>query len=126
MGFLDKIMGNASTTDLEEVQKELVDVLIPDEEIIAGYKIIRNSLAFTNKRLILVDKQGVTGKKTEYKTIPYKSISRFSVETTGHFDLDVELKIWISSESDPSTSINFSKGAPVVEIQKILAQAILS
>ena len=44
--------------------------------------------------MIIVDKQGVTGKKVEYKSIPYKSISRFSVETSGHFDLDAELKIW--------------------------------
>jgi len=52
---------------------------------------------FTNKRLILVDKQGITGKKIEYFSVVYKSISRFSIETAGNFDLDAELKIWISS-----------------------------
>lgn len=47
---------------------------------------------FTNKRLIFVDKQGFTGKKVEHMSVVYKSISRFSIETAGSFDLDAELK----------------------------------
>ncbi|MBC1794168.1 PH domain-containing protein [Listeria booriae] len=125
MGFLDKVLGNASTINLDEVRTELEEVLIPSETIISAYKVVRNLLVFTDKRLILIDKQGMTGKKVEYKSIPYKSISRFSVESTGRFDLDVDMKIWISSEAEPSTVINFSKGTPVAEIQQTLAQAIL-
>ena len=48
---------------------------------------------FTNSRLILIDVQGVTGSKREYKSLPYKNITRFSIETTGIFELNTELKI---------------------------------
>jgi hypothetical protein len=51
---------------------------------------------FTNKRLILIDKQGITGRKVDYHSIPYRAITQFKIETAGHFDLDAELKIWIS------------------------------
>lgn len=80
---------------------------------------------FTNKRLILIDKQGITGNKTEYKSISYKSISRFSVETAGTFELDAELKIWISSEQQPSIVKQFNKSVNVYEVQKVLAQHVL-
>ena len=88
-------------------------------------KIIRDTFIFTSKRLILVDVQGITGSKTEYKSITYKSISRFSVETSGTFDLDAELKIWISSEAQPSIKKQFNKSVNVYEVQKVLAHHIL-
>ena len=82
-------------------------------------------MVFTEKRLILVDKQGMTGKKIEYHSIPYKSISHFSVETAGTFDLDAELKIWISSATDPLVDKQFKKDSSIYDIQKILAAVCL-
>lgn len=61
----------------------------------------------------------------EYLSINYKSISRFSIETSGTFDLDAELKIWISSESHPSISRRFDKSVNVYEVQRILAKNVL-
>jgi hypothetical protein len=80
---------------------------------------------FTNKRLILIEKQGITGSKIEYKSITYKSISRFSIETAGTFDLDAELKIWVSSEAMPSIKKQFNKSVDVYEVQKVLAHHVL-
>jgi len=80
---------------------------------------------FTNKRLILIGVQGITGSKVEYKSMPYKSISRFSLETSGTFDLDAELKIWISSENIPSVSKKFNKSIDVYEVQKYLAEKVM-
>ena len=78
-----------------------------------------------NKRLIIVDVQGVTGRKREYKSINYKSISRFSVETAGTFDLEAELKIWVSSETEPSIKKQFNKSVNVYDVQKVLAHHVL-
>ena len=73
----------------------------------------------------LIDKQGFTGSKVEYKSITYKSISRFSVETAGTFDLDAELKIWISSEQEPSIKKQFNKSVNVYDVHKVLATHVL-
>ena len=67
----------------------------------------------------------MTGKKVTYKSIPYRSISRFSVETSGHFDLDAELKIWISSAMEPAESLQFKSDQSVIAIQQALAAAVL-
>ena len=120
MGIMDGLLGNSSSVNVEAVADELNDVLFPGEEVKQAYKLIRDLIVFTGNRLILVDKQGITGKKVEYHSIPYKSISQFSTETAGTFDLDAELKIWISSSTTPIEK-TFKKGNSIADIQKLLA-----
>lgn len=124
MGFLDGLMGNASEVNTVEVQKEFARVLAPNEQIDKAYKLIRDMFIFTNKRLILVDKQGITGKKVEYHSIPYKNITHFSIETAGNFDLDAELKIWISGNAVPLQK-QFNKNLNIYELQSVLADYVL-
>ena len=125
MGMFDGLLGNATDVNHDEVKKELSTVLMPNEHIDLAYKLVRDLIVFTDYRLIIVDKQGMTGKKIDYKTLPYKSISRFSVETAGHFDLDAELKIWISGAAEPAESLQFKKDKSITQIQQALAVAVL-
>jgi hypothetical protein len=124
MGLFDGLLGNASEVSVGEVQKEFANILSSSENVEKAYKLIRDMFIFTNKRLILVDKQGVTGKKTEYHSIPYKSITHFSIETAGNFDLDAELKIWISGTQMPIEK-QFNKSLNIYEVQSVLAEYIL-
>ena len=101
-----------------DVYKRQGDILVPGEQVTLAFSLIRDLIVFTEYRLILVDKQGMTGKKTSYKSLPYRSISRFSVETSGHFDLDAELKIWVSSAVEPSETLQFKSDNSVIEIQQ--------
>ncbi|RVT72337.1 PH domain-containing protein [Flavobacterium sufflavum] len=125
MGLFSALLGNAGTVSQEELQKDYGKLLIDGEEIELGFKLIRDTFIFTNKRLILVDKQGLTGSKIEYKSISYKSISRFSIETAGTFDLDAELKIWVSSEQIPSIKKQFNKSVNVYDVHNVLATHVL-
>lgn len=125
MGLFSALLGNAGAVSQDELQKQYSQLLCDGEEIELGFKVIRDMFIFTNKRLILVDKQGITGSKTEYKSVSYKSITRFSIETTGTFDLDAELKIWVSSEIEPSISKQFNKSVNVYDVQKVLAHHVL-
>lgn len=124
MGLFDGLMGNASEFDINEVRKEFANILAPSENVEKAYKLIRDMFIFTNKRLILVDKQGMTGKKTEYHSIPYRSITHFSIETAGHFDLEAELKIWISGTAQPIEKM-FNKSLNIYELQSVLAEYVL-
>lgn len=126
MGFLSNLLGNAGVATIEELNKEFGNLITDNEQIEIGFKLFRDVFIFTNKRLILVDKQGVTGRKIDYLSIAYKSISKFSIETAGHFDLDAELKIWISSETNPSVSKKFNKQVNIYDLQKILANHVLN
>jgi Bacterial PH domain len=124
MGFFDGMMGNASEVNPAEAQREFARILAREERIEKAYKLIRDLFIFTNKRLILVDKQGLTGKKVEYHSIPYKSITHFSIETAGSFDLDAELKIWISGNALPLQK-QFNKNLNIYELQTVLAEYVL-
>jgi hypothetical protein len=125
MGLFSALLGNAGAVSQEELTKKYAQLLTEGEDIELGFKLVRDTFIFTNKRLILIDVQGITGNKTEYKTITYKSISRFSIETAGTFDLDAELKIWISSEVQPSIKKQFNKSVNVYDVQKVLAHHVL-
>ena len=125
MGLFSALLGNAGAVNQETLVKDYGKLLITGEEIELGFKLIRDTFIFTNKRLILIEKQGITGSKVEYKSIIYKSISRFSVETAGTFDLEAELKIWVSSENNPSIVKQFNKGVNVYDVQNVLAHHVL-
>ena len=123
MGLLGGLMGNASEVDGDKLQKELAVVLVAGEGVDSAYKVLRDTFVFTNKRLILIDRQGITGKKVEYLSVPYKSMVSFAVETAGTFDMDSELKIWISSQGVLQKT--FSKGSNIVKVQQSLAKYVL-
>ena len=125
MGIFSALIGNAGAVSQEDLKKDYGKLLISGEEIELGFKLVRDVFIFTNKRLLLVDKQGLTGSKIEYKSITYKSISRFSIETAGTFDLDAELKIWISSEQQPSIKKQFNKAVNVYDVHNVLATYVL-
>ncbi len=124
MGFLGGLLGNASEIDTKALQKELEPILIDGERVERAFKIIRDLFVFTNQRLILVDKQGLRGKKASYHSIPYRSIRHFSVETAGRFDMDAEMRIWIADIPTPF-EYEFKKGTDIIGVQKSLAQYVL-
>ncbi|MBW2960403.1 PH domain-containing protein [Mesonia aestuariivivens] len=125
MGIFSSLLGNAGAIDKETIQQKYAKLLTSSEKIEVGFKIFRDTFIFTNKRLILIDVQGLTGSKTSYFSVSYRSITRFSIETAGSFDLDAELKIWISGEQHPSIAKKFDKRVDIYEVQKILAEYTL-
>ncbi|MGV3696741.1 PH domain-containing protein [Flavobacterium sp.] len=125
MGLFSALLGNAGAVSKENLLNDYSKLLIEGEDIELGFKLIRDTFIFTTKRLILIEKQGITGSKIEYKSIVYKSISRFSIETAGTFDLEAELKIWVSSEANPSIVKQFNKSVNVYDVQNVLAHHVL-
>lgn len=125
MGFLSGLIGNASQMEISNLEKKLEKIILADEEIEEGYNVIRDYFVFTDKRLILVDKQGLRGKKVEYHSIPYKSIRQFSVESAGTFSRKSELKIWIADIPEAVVKNFNQKNSTIFDVQKTLASHIL-
>ncbi|MFZ3578880.1 PH domain-containing protein [Virgibacillus sp. DJP39] len=123
MGIFDGMMGNASEIEPSQAEKEIPELLTASEKVEHAYKLIRDLIIFTNKRLLLIDKQGMTGKKVEYHSIPYRSISHFAIETAGTFDLEAELKIWISSSQTPIQK-TFNKQLNIYKVQRVLSEYV--
>lgn len=125
MGLINAIFGTASQIDADELQAEFEPLLIEGEEITGAFRIVRDLFVFTQCRLILANKQGLTGKKVDYHSVPYRNITQFSVETAGHFDMDAELYIWVSGVPTPIKK-EFKRGTDIIGIQKLLAHYILT
>ena len=92
---------NASFVKLRPVndnafEKMVAPILVDGEELIGSYQSIRDGVVFTDKRIIAINVQGITGKKKDFTSLPYSKIQAFSVETAGVFDLDSELELWFS------------------------------
>ncbi len=107
----------------DSVVKCISPLLIKGESVIGTYKAIRDFVVFTDKRLITANIQGVTGKKKDFTTIPYSKIQVFSVETSGHFDMESELELWISGLG--KICLEFSGSSDILDIGRMIGECCL-
>ena len=121
MGLIDTLLGHASEKNLDKLAEEFTPLLAPGELLQRAFGLIRDLMVFTDRRLIFVNKQGVTGSKVEYLSVPYRSIVMFSIETAGHFDMEAELRIWLSGQPAPIAR-SLGRNAGAQEIVALLAQ----
>lgn len=94
--FTNKALIKLKAIDNEAGKEVVKDIILPSENIISAFSSMRDKLIFTDKRIISVNVQGITGKKIDYTSMPYSKIQAYSVETAGMMDLDAELDITIS------------------------------
>ncbi|MDR3070692.1 MAG: PH domain-containing protein [Propionibacteriaceae bacterium] len=100
--------------------EELQGILLQDEQVVLAFKGMRDSVVFTNLRVIAVNVQGITGKKVDYTSLPLSKIQAFSVETAGTLDLDSELELWFSGLG--KVRLEFSRGADIKLIGRLIGQ----
>ena len=82
--------------DNRTYDKMLSPLLVNDEEIVSSFQTFRDGVVFTNKRIIAINVQGLTGSKKDFTSLPYSKVQAYSVETSGAFDMDGELTLWFS------------------------------
>ena len=104
------------------IPKDVNNMLVDGERAVAAYKTIRDVAIFTNKRLIVRDAQGITGKKTEIYTLPYSSINMYSSENAGIIDFNSELELWTRAGH---IKINLKKGVDIRKLDNLIASCIL-
>ncbi|HIT72330.1 MAG TPA: PH domain-containing protein [Candidatus Fimicola cottocaccae] len=103
--------------------KVIEPLLITGEEVLSQYQTIRDSVTFTNKRIIALNVQGITGKKKDFTSLPYSKIQAFSIETAGTFDMDSELEIYFSGLG--KVKFEFSGENNALEIGKLISEKVL-
>lgn len=106
-----------------EPEAEILSILTEGEEILQCYQTVRDQAALTNKRIIIMDKQGITGKKIEIYSLPYRSIDMWSSENVGKlFDLNSELELWTKAGH---FKLKLNPNCDIREFDRILGKAIL-
>ena len=119
---------NASLIKLRPVndntfEKMVAPLLISGEEIVRCFQTVRDGVVFTNKRIITINVQGITGKKKDFTSLPYNKIQAFSVETAGMFDLDSELELWFSGLG--KVKLEFIGSTDVAHLCQIISSKVL-
>src|SRR4051795_9804013 len=107
----------------DDLGPEVAQLLIPGEEIVSCFKGVRDFVVFTNKRLIAVNVQGMTGKKRDFTSLPYSKVQVFSIETAGTFDLDAELDLWFSGLG--KVRLEFKGSADIRRLGHMIASYVL-
>jgi hypothetical protein len=112
-----------SSWDVATAREELAPILIENEIVHLAFKGIRDSVTFTDKRLIALNVQGMTGKKKDYTSLPYSRIQAFSVETAGVFDLDSEMELWFSGLG--RVKLEFARGVDIRGVNRLIGDHVL-
>jgi hypothetical protein len=123
MAVLGYGVGDAFEVPVANIQKEYETLMVKDEVLSKAFKLIRDMLIFTNKRLLVIDKQGI-GAKVEYLTIPYKSIEMFSMQSAGVMERDSEIALWIKGH-DEARKFVFRRGSDIQGVYKLIGEYVL-
>lgn len=110
-------------TSPDSVKSNISSLLVNGEEVLSAYKGLRDYVVFTNKRVIAVNVQGVTGKKNDFTSLPYSKIQAFSSETSGVLDMDSELELYFSGLG--KVKFEFSGTSNIVQLSQIIGSYIL-
>ena len=113
---------NATTASGDGFIQEHGHCLVAGENVLLAFKAVRDWIVFTDWRVIHVDVQGLTGSKKDYKSVPYRSINAYSIESAGTFDLDGEIKFFVSGLG----GIQFKVGrdSDIAGLQSLLAEKL--
>ncbi len=119
----DSQLLNLKQINISEVRSEVIQLLVNNETMIAAFKTIRDQVIFTNKRIFVINVQGVTGKKTSYFSYPYSKIQYFGIETAGVFDIDSELVATFSNGT--VLQFDFKSKVDIRRISALISNYIL-
>ncbi|MBQ3218652.1 MAG: PH domain-containing protein [Akkermansia sp.] len=112
-----------SPVDPATLMPRVGPLLVEGENIIAAFKAIRDSVVFTNKRVISINVQGITGKKVDFTSLPYSKVQAYSVETAGTFDLDSELDLFFSGIGQ--VRFELKGNCDILGLSKLIASYVL-
>ena len=115
MGIVNTLTGSNSAIDLNQAAQDFQRLLAPGEKIMNAYKLMRDTILFTNGRMIFID----------YVSFPYRSIVKFAVESKGTFDLNATLKIWVAGDDKPMEE-KFGSDSDVYQVQSIIAANVFT
>lgn len=121
---------NNSSWDLKpinvsEVRDEVNGLLIEGEVIACAFKTVRDQLIFTNKRIISVDVQGITGKRKSFSSMPYSKIQFFSIQTPGFVELIPDSELVLTFSNGFVAKFEFKGDTDIGKIGRMISEYVL-
>ena len=107
----------------KDIRSEVLNLLVEGEQPVAAFQTVRDQVIFTNKRIFVVNVQGITGKKVSYFSYPYSKVQYFGIETAGVLDIDSELILAFSNGA--KLSFDFKSNVNIRELSSLIAGYVL-
>ena len=111
--------------NISDVRSEIDGLLINGEEIVAAFKTVRDQIIFTNKRIIAVDVQGITGRRKSYSSLPYAKIQYFAIQTPGFMELIPDCELYIMFSNGFTTTFEFKGNVDIGAIGRMISEYVL-
>ena len=125
INFNSESVFNLKPISLNDVQNEVHGLLIDGEECVAAFQTIRDQLVFTNKRIISIDVQGITGKRKSFATMPYSKIQYFSIQTAGFLELIPDSELFIMFSNGMKAKFEFKGNTDIGQIGRMISEYVL-
>ena len=117
---------NLKEIPLDSVRKEVSGLMVPGEEMLMAFKTVRDQLVFTNKRIISIDVQGMTGMRKSYSSMPFSRVQFFSIQTPGFAELFPDTELMIHFSNGFEAKFEFKGRVNIGEIGRVISEQVLS
>ena len=125
INFNEGSVFNLTPIDVSNVREEINSFLIDGEEILDAFKTFRDQLVFTNKRIISIDVQGITGKRKSFSTLPYSTIQYFAIQTPGFMEIFSDTELFIQYSNGFTARFEFKGKVDICKIGKTISTYVL-
>ena len=125
VNFNQDSVWNLKPISVDSVKSEVTGLLIGGEEVVMAFQTVRDQLLFTNKRIIAVDVQGITGKRKSFSTMPYSKIQYFSIQTPGFGELIPDSELFIMFSNTFTAKFEFKGGVDIGRIGRMISEYVL-
>ncbi|MBQ0065058.1 MAG: PH domain-containing protein [Firmicutes bacterium] len=110
---------------LKDVNPDVRGLLVPGEQLVMAFKTVRDQLVFTNKRIISIDVQGITGKRRSFASMPYSKITFFSIQTPGLVELVPDSELELMFANGFVAKFEFRGRVDIGAIGRVISQYVL-
>ena len=110
---------------VRDVRDDVLGLLLEDEEINSAFRTVRDQLVFTNKRIISIDVQGITGRRKSFSSMPYSKIQFFSIQTPGFAELVPDSELFLMFSNGFTAKFEFKGGVDIGAIGRMISEYVL-
>ena len=116
---------NLKPIPVNMVRDEVYGMLIDGEVCMMAFQTVRDQLVFTNKRIISIDVQGITGKRKSYASMPYSKIQYFAVQTPGFAEIIPDSELFLMFSNGMTATFDFKGNTDIGSIRRMIAEYVL-
>ncbi len=125
ISFNQESTWNLKPISVDAVRSEVNGLLVRDEEVVVAFQTIRDQLLFTNKRIISIDVQGLTGKRKSFSIMPYSKIQYFSIQTPGFGELIPDSELFVVFSDSFTARFEFKGNVDIGKIGRVISEYVL-